>query len=197
MLRATALRALAAAGFVGLSCGCATHPESAVRAADWAEPVVLAGVPNLHRVSEELYRSAQPTETGMVNLRLMGIKTVVNLRSLGSDCGAATGAGLACESIPMQAWRVDREDAVKFLRITTDPARVPVLVHCRHGADRTGVMSALYRVAVQGWPKGKAIREMLEGGFGFHSAWKNLPAWLRRSDIEAIKKEAAAAGQGV
>lgn len=38
----------------------------------------------------------------------------------------------------------------------------------RHGSDRTGTMCALYRIAVQGWSKEDAIREMTAGGFGFH-----------------------------
>ncbi len=36
-----------------------------------------------------------------------------------------------------------------FLRIVTDPKRVPVLVHCQAGADRTGTMCAVYRIAVR------------------------------------------------
>ena len=83
-----------------------------------------------------------------------------------------------------------RKIAVAFLQIVADPNRAPLLVHCQHGADRTGLMSALYRVAVQGWTKEEALREMTEGGFGFHKIWKNLPVWLERLDIEAIKKKA-------
>ncbi len=49
------------------------------------------------------------------------------------------------------------------------------LVHCQRGADRAGTMCVLYCVAVQGWTKEEAIREMTEGGFGFYEIWKNLP----------------------
>ncbi|MCP4369159.1 MAG: dual specificity protein phosphatase family protein [Deltaproteobacteria bacterium] len=64
------------------------------------------------------------------------------------------------------------------------------LVRCQHGADRTGTMCALYRVAVQGWTKEEAIREMTEGGFGFHEVWKILPSWIKELDIESIRKDA-------
>jgi protein tyrosine/serine phosphatase len=49
------------------------------------------------------------------------------------------GTAFHYEQIPMEAWRPEQEDVVRFLRIVTDPKRVPVLVHCQHGADRTGM----------------------------------------------------------
>ena len=51
-------------------------------------------------------------------------------------------------------------------------------------ADRTGTVCAVYRVAVDGWTKEEAIREMREGGFGFHEVWKNLPRWIEGLDVE-------------
>ena len=41
-----------------------------------------------------------------------------------------------------------------------DPAKRPVFVHCKHGADRTGTMVAFYRILFEGWSKDEAIREM-------------------------------------
>ena len=49
-------------------------------------------------------------------------------------------------------------------------------------------MSALYRVAVQGWSKEEAIREMIHGGYNYHKVWINLPRWIRDLDIEKISK---------
>lgn len=155
-----------------------------------AVPLQIDGVPNLFRVSDGLYRSAQPTAPGMQNLRSLGIKTVVNLRSFHSDRDELGDTGLGYEHIHMQAWRAETEDAVRFLRIVTDPARTPVLVHCQHGADRTGLMCALYRIVVQGWSKEAAIAEMTDGGFGFHAIWQNLAGWIEQLDAEAIANAA-------
>jgi protein tyrosine phosphatase (PTP) superfamily phosphohydrolase (DUF442 family) len=160
------------------------------RPASWAQPVVLEGVPNFHHVSPELYRSAQPTAEGMRNLKQKGIKTVVNLRSFNSDRDELGKTGLRYEHITMKAWHPERKEIVRFLQIVTDPNQTPVLVHCQHGADRTGTMSALYRIAVQGWTKEEAIREMTGGGFGFHEVWQNLPSWIADLDIESIKRDA-------
>jgi protein tyrosine/serine phosphatase len=160
------------------------------RDASWAQPVEVDGVPNLNKVSDNLYRSAQPTAQGMKNLKQMGIETVVNLRSFHSDREEIGNTGLDYEHIYMKAWHPERKEAVRFLQIVTNPKRTPVLVHCLHGADRTGTMIALYRIAVQGWTREEAIREMTEGGFNFHPVFDNLTEWIQKLDIEAIKTDA-------
>jgi len=160
------------------------------RPATWAHPMELAGVPNLHRVSPTLYRSAQPSGEGMRNLEKMGIKTIVNLRTFHSDRDEIAGLGLGYEQIYMKTWHPEEEDVVRFLRIVSDPARAPVLVHCQHGADRTGSMCAIYRIAVKGWSKEEALREMTEGGFNFHEIWINLLPWINGLDLEKIRLEA-------
>ncbi|ABA90076.2 protein serine/threonine/tyrosine phosphatase, putative [Syntrophotalea carbinolica DSM 2380] len=171
------------------------HSASAADSADnrpacWAQPIKLDGVPNLHKLDENLYRSAQPTATGMKNLEQMGIKTVLNLRSFHSDRKAIGNTGLGYEHLYMKAWHPEREDIIRFLRIVTDPERSPLLVHCLHGADRTGTMCAVYRIVVQGWTKEQALREMTEGGFNFHSIFDNLPDWIQKLDVESLRKEA-------
>lgn len=156
----------------------------------WAQPMELIGVPNLFKVSDSLYRSAQPTAAGMQKLRSMGIVTIVNLRSFHSDRDEIGNTGLAYEHIYMKAWHPERKEVVRFLQIVSDPKRAPVLLHCQHGADRTGTMVAIYRIAVEGWSKEDAIREMTDGGFGFNKIWVNLPDWIQSLDIDAIRKDA-------
>jgi protein tyrosine phosphatase (PTP) superfamily phosphohydrolase (DUF442 family) len=159
------------------------------RPAAWAKLVVQVGVPNLHKITTNLYRSAQPTAEGMQNLKKMGIKTVINLRSFNSDRDEIGDTGILREHIFMKAWHPERKEVVKFLQLVTDEKRYPILFHCQHGADRTGIMCAIYRIAVQGWNREDAIQEMKEGGYGFHTIWVNLPTWLDELDIESIKKE--------
>jgi protein tyrosine phosphatase (PTP) superfamily phosphohydrolase (DUF442 family) len=181
---------VAAAGVLLLVGAAGAAPAPANRPDTWAQPVNLAGVPNLFRVSDTLYRGDQPSPLGMQNLKKLGIKTVVNLRSLHSDREEIGGIGLAYEHISMKAWHPEAKDVVRFLKIVTDPQRTPVLVHCQHGADRTGTVIAVYRIAVQGWSKAEAIREMTQGNYGFHQIWGNLPRWIQELDIERIKNQA-------
>ena len=162
---------------------------AASRPSNWAQPINLHGVPNLHKVSDQLYRSAQPTAEGMRDLKALGIKTIVNLRSFHSDRDEIGQTRLGYEHIYMKAWHAEEEDIVRFLTIVTDPRRTPVLVHCQHGADRTGTMCAVYRLAVQGWTKEEALKEMTEGGFGFHPIWQNLLDWINDLDIGKIKQK--------
>ncbi len=153
----------------------------------WATPMDLPGLPNLHKVSDKLYRRAQPTAEGMRELARLGVKTVVNLRSFHSDHDELAGTSLGYEHITMRAWHVEDKQTRRFLEIVTDPARTPVFVHCMHGADRTGTMCAAYRMAVQGWDAEEAIKEMTEGNFGFHRVWQNLIKYLRELDLDTIR----------
>ncbi len=157
---------------------------------EWAQRLEVRGVENLHKVSEELYRGAQPSGEGMQQLKELGIKTIVNLRSFHSDRGEIGDTGLSYEHIYMKTWHAEDEEVVRFLKIVTDGKRTPAFVHCQRGADRTGTMCAIYRVAVQGWSKDDAIKEMSKGGFGFYSGWKNLINYIRELDIEEIKSKA-------
>jgi hypothetical protein len=51
-------------------------------------------------------------------------------------------------------------------------------------------MCVLYRVALQGWSKQEALKEMTDGGFGFHGIWENLIQWINGLDIDRIKRKA-------
>jgi protein tyrosine/serine phosphatase len=167
----------------------ATQATKAMRSDLWAQPMKLEGVPNLHKITDNLYRSAQPNAEGMKNLKKMGVRTIVNLRSFNSDKDEVGNEDLARKHLYMKAWHPERKEVVQFLKIATDPKQGPVLFHCQHGADRTGTMCAMYRVVVQGWTKEEAIREMREGGYNFHEIWKNLPTWIQDIDVVSIRKE--------
>ncbi|MGB9906713.1 MAG: dual specificity protein phosphatase family protein [Candidatus Saccharicenans sp.] len=164
-------------------CGPAgTRPEN------WAQPVKLAGVSNLYRVSDQLYRCAQPTAAGFKELEKLGIKTVVNLRSEHSDRNLLAGTNLKYYEIPSKATQVEEADLLKFLQIVTNPEEGPYLVHCHHGADRAGLFVAVYRVVVQGWSREEAIREMQQGGFGFHNTYTNIVKYLQIFDPEKFRR---------
>ena len=154
----------------------------------WAERLDLSGVPNLYKVSEDLYRGAQPSAEGMRQLETLGIKTVVSLRFILSDRNKIKGTGLDYEHINMTTLYVKTSDVVRFLKIVTDRTRTPVFVHCHRGIDRAGTMCAMYRIVVQGWSKEEALEEMTKGGFAFRSVQKRLVDYIRKLDINEIKR---------
>lgn len=165
----------------------------ATRPPEWAQPVKLAGVPNLFKVSDVLYRGAQPTAEGMKALEKMGIRTVVQLRSFHSDEELLKGTHLATEHMYMKAWHPEEHEVLKFLSIVTDTNKTPVFVHCQHGADRTGTMCAIYRMAIQGWKPEDAAREMTDGGYGFHPIWKNLVKYVEEFDVSGMRQKSGIA----
>jgi protein tyrosine phosphatase (PTP) superfamily phosphohydrolase (DUF442 family) len=156
-----------------------------------AVKLVRQGCPNLHLVTENLYRCAQPMAAGFAELERMGVKTVVNLSSKNIDQFYIGDKTLDYLHLPIKTWDPQIQQVVKFLKIATDPKSWPILLHCQHGADRTGTMVAAYRIVMQNWPKEKAIREMTHGGFDFHPLWKNLPIFLDELDVERIKRQLA------
>jgi protein tyrosine/serine phosphatase len=160
------------------------------RDTNWAVRVDRPGLPNLHRVTESIYRCAQPTEAGLRTAEKMGIRTVVSLRAFHSDRDEIVSTKLKRERISFNTWHPEEEDVLRFLQVVTETNNGPYLVHCLHGADRTGTMIAIYRMAVQGWKKEAAIKEMTDGNFGYHVVWKNLIRYLNDLDVDALRKKA-------
>lgn len=54
----------------------------------------------------------------------------------------------------------------RFLQVLDDPASYPILIHCKAGLHRTGVMNAVYRMEFDGWSPREAINELKANGFG-------------------------------
>ena len=177
-----------AAAVTAIAVAVGARMEPPARPAKWAVPMARAGVPNLHKVSDTLYRSAQPTAEGMTNLVALGIKTVVNLRDNHSDSDEIGDLPLKTRRIEIFTGNMKDQYVKDFLAIIDDTNAVPVLVHCQHGADRTGTMCAMYRIMRQGWTADEAIDEMKNGGYGYHSLWSNLPRFIRKS-AQRLKKE--------
>ncbi len=167
-----------------------TTRENVPGSENWAQPLEIEGVGNFHKVSQDLYRGAQPTSEGMKNLEKMGIKTVFNLRSLHSDRDELSGTNLGYEHLTMKTWHPEHREFIHFLKVLSDPNKTPVFVHCQRGSDRTGTMCAAYRVVIQGWTKQQALDEMTRGGFGFYPGWDDLTTYIENLDTEAVKKEA-------
>lgn len=159
----------------------------------WAERMQVQGLPNLYKVSDDLYRGAQPKAEGFQELKKLGIRTVVNLKESNDDQAKLTELGLAYESIPMTAFRVKDDDVARFLHIVGNRGNAPIFVHCQRGADRTGLMSAMYRIAIQGWTKDEALAEMTHGGFRFNHGYQNVVNYIRDVDIDQIKQRAGLA----
>ena len=54
----------------------------------------------------------------------------------------------------------------QFLSVLDDERNFPVLIHCKAGLHRTGVLVADYRMEYQGYTPQEAVRDLKENGFG-------------------------------
>lgn len=168
--------------------------EQAPRPGQWAAPVDEPSLKNLYKVDDHLYRSAQPEAAGMKALEKLKVKNVLNLREFHSDDDKAAGTGLNLLHIPMNAAKIKDEDIVAALT-AIKTAQGPILVHCWHGSDRTGVVTAMYRIIYQGWTKAAAIDELVNGGYGYHSIYGNIVKYIENVDVAAIKSALEAANK--
>jgi tyrosine-protein phosphatase SIW14 len=132
----------------------------------------LRGLRNFGHVTESLYRGGQPTSDGFNTLHAMGVGIVVNLREDRTEVAAekreVESLGMKSIGIP---WSANDEPSsaqvVEFLALVRANPDTKIFVHCRRGADRTGVMIAAYRVAVEHEPVAEAVAEMHK----YHYDW--------------------------
>jgi protein tyrosine/serine phosphatase len=190
---------LIGSGVVATSALSETAGSSALARNKSAPRIDLPGAPNLGRVSNHLYRGAQPTRLGFENLVAREhIRTVVNLRASNEDIYLAAGLPLVLRHVGINTWSIGQSDdegiACALAFVHQGMKRGRVLVHCRHGSDRTGAVVALYRIIFEKWEKERAIDEMTRGPFNFHEIWGNIPAFIRSADIEALKLRVLALG---
>ena len=167
-----------------LSASCATSPaRKDPRPPQWARAIAMDGVPNLHRVDAQLYRSGQPTADGMKQLQAAGIKTVINLGYYNNDADEMAGTQMKRIDLATHTWKPSKTDADEFLRVISQSENGPFLIHCHHGSDRTGAFCAYYRMHVQHWSAAAAIDEMEHGDYGFHLIWQNIPVWVKQHEL--------------
>jgi uncharacterized protein (TIGR01244 family) len=127
-------------------------------------------IPNFQKVNDQLYRGAQPTDQGFQDLAQLGIKTVIDLRDIGEHSQAdeqkiVTGLGMRYVSIPMHGLSTPEGDKVAAVQaLFNDTNSGPVFVHCKRGADRTGMVIAVYRISHDGWDNKKALSEAKSNG---------------------------------
>lgn len=152
-----------------------------------AEPcdTCVPGVENFAKLTDALWRGAQPTAEGFKELEAMGVKTIVSFRHDYDDLALMKGTKLQYLRIPSRAWHPTRAHLATFLKVMEDSANWPVYIHCAQGRDRTGYNAAAYRMVVQSWQAEMAIREMQV--FHFNAIWMGNPGFLRKLDPNAMK----------
>lgn len=125
---------------------------------------------NFHEVVPGVYRSGLISENAAPLLREAGIKTVVNFDDDRERAAAEEKRlkhlGINVIPMPWSGWEYPKDETVaKAISLIENPELRPVLVHCKHGQERTGVVVACWRILHQGWSADQAYQEMKSYGF--------------------------------
>jgi protein tyrosine/serine phosphatase len=121
---------------------------------------------NMHRVSRKLYRSNQPLPLRFGALARRGIRTVVNLRGR-NDSGwyvleaeACRRHGLALVDFPIKSRDTPAKETIHAAKQLFETIAYPAVMHCKSGADRAGMMGALYRLLHEKRPLAEALEQL-------------------------------------
>jgi tyrosine-protein phosphatase SIW14 len=169
------------------------------------DPAALAAIriDNFGRVNDNYFRGAQPEGRDYSDLRALGIKTIVDLTDDDTDSrepGIVRNLGMKFVGIRMSTHETpSAEKTAQFLSVVSDPANQPVYVHCVGGRHRTGVMTAAYRMTVDGWDADRAFAEMKQYKFGadfLHSEFKSFVYAFHPEPAPGVKAAATKAATG-
>ena len=154
---------------------------------------------SLYRIDDKLYRSEQPVADDGDTIEKLGIKSVINLRYFDRNDNDThlKNRGLTLLNHPLRSWRIKPEDIAQTLYlIEKQQQQGAVLIHCYHGADRTGLISGMYRIIYQGWTVADAKEEMLHGPYGYHSIWKNIANLSTEKTVKQVRQHLAELRRG-
>lgn len=111
---------------------------------------------NLHRIDASAWRAAQPAPHHLKRVQRKGVKTIVNLRggrefgSYALELEACARLGLVYHEIRLRSREAPSPETLRDVDALLRRIDYPVLFHCKSGADRAGLMTALYFILKAG-----------------------------------------------
>jgi tyrosine-protein phosphatase SIW14 len=134
------------------------------------QAVLYAGSPaaphvrNFGALNGYLYRGAAPSAVALEELRTLGVKVIIDLRSKGGGTKAESvhvrSLGMKYVNIPLANWSAPTQAQLQqILPYLFRSETEPVFVHCRRGKDRTGTVIACYRIQHDSWTNRRALEE--------------------------------------
>jgi protein tyrosine/serine phosphatase len=128
---------------------------------------------NLHQVAEGVWRSAQPAPHHLRRAKRRGIRTILNLRGRRDTCGsyilerdACERLGLALVDFPIRSRSALDKETLHAAGRLFGALDYPVLMHCKSGADRAGLMATLFLYLYRGVPLRQAMASQLSLLYG-------------------------------
>src|SRR5262245_55937679 len=97
------------------------------------------GIVNFGKISDMIYRGAQPDAAAVKTLQRLGIKTIIDLRlpneGLQGEPAAALASGILYTNIPLRGMGRPTDEQVKQVLGLIESLPGPVFIHCKHGCD--------------------------------------------------------------
>lgn len=121
---------------------------------------------NAHWLGPDLVRTNQPSPRQLEGWAKRGIKTVINLRGERDEGyywlekAACERLGLTLIDAPLDSRDPPEKERVRRARDLFASIEYPVLIHCKSGADRAGLMAVFYRHFHLGEPISRAMTEL-------------------------------------
>ena len=121
---------------------------------------------NRHKIDEDCWRAAQPAPHQLRAIAKRGVRTIVNLRgerlcgSYWLEQKACERLGLKLVNFQIRSRAAPTPQEFKAAKELFDTVEYPILMHCKSGADRAGLMSVLYRFLKRGDPLEEALGEL-------------------------------------
>ena len=121
---------------------------------------------NFHWIDGQMARANQPAPKQIARYAAMGFKTIINLRGE-KDSGyyalereACARHGLALVDAPMGSREPPPKARVHRAQEIFETIAYPALMHCKSGADRAGLMAALYLHFHKGAPIAETLGQL-------------------------------------
>ena len=147
-------------------------PPPSTGITDWAElmlkdhGVLRLAWHNLHQIDAQMWRSNQPTPGRVEQAAKAGIKTIINLRGPRNDGGwnleaeACKKANITLIDFTTRSRAAPDKEMLYGARDLFDSIEKPALMHCKSGADRAGLMAALYVLIYCKKPVAEAMKQL-------------------------------------
>ena len=121
---------------------------------------------NRHDIGGGMYRENQPSPKRIAQLAAEGIKTIINLRGESPkgfywlEKEACEQHGIKLINFRMYSRDVHSVEAILGARDLFESICYPAVMHCKSGADRTGIMGVLYKHFKMGEPISEAMEQL-------------------------------------
>lgn len=122
--------------------------------------------PNRHKISNLAWRAAQPLPHQLAKAKRLGIRTIVNLRgpststTYRAEKEECERLGLGFAGYKLRSRAAPSKAELLGLRDLFSTLEYPILLHCKSGADRAGLASAIFRHVNEGLPIREARSEL-------------------------------------